>query len=87
MVVELDVLWSLAVRADEVFVSRRPLVLGVAGEHTLQTHADALNVLHWAPPLLAEKIKADDAVRVNMGVHRNRAIRKLDEDNFGRLYK
>jgi hypothetical protein len=62
MVVKLDVLWSLAVHADEIFVSRRPLVLGIAGKHALQAHADALNVLHWTPSLLAEEVKADDAV-------------------------
>lgn len=87
MVVELDVLWSEAVPADKVLVPLRALVLGVPRQHALQAHADALDVLHRTPSLLAEKVEADDAVRVDVRVDRDWAVGKLDEDDFGRLCK
>lgn len=52
-------------------VTRWPLVLGVGGQHTLEAHADTFHSLYRRPTRLAQKIKADDAVAVNVWVHRD----------------
>lgn len=43
---EVDIPRPLCVVSHEILVSRRPLLLGVARQHALQTHADALNVVN-----------------------------------------
>lgn len=85
MVIELNILRSLAVRADEVLIPGRSLVLRVPGEHALQAHTDALNILNRTPSLLAKEVEADDAVGIDVRVDRDRAVGKLDKDNLGRL--
>lgn len=86
VIVEVDVSGSLPVTAHELFVAGGPLVLGIAGQHALDAHADTLNVLHWTPSLLAEKIQADDAVGVDVGVHRDWTVGQLHKHDFGRLW-
>lgn len=85
MVVEVNVPGPQTVALDEVCVSRRSFVLGVAGQHTLQAHANSLDALDWAPALLAEEVEADDAVRVDMGVDRYGTVVLFLEDHFGGL--
>jgi hypothetical protein len=75
VVVEVDIPRSEAVRAYKVLVARRPLVLGVARQHALQAHADALDVLNGAPPLLAKQVETYDAIRVYVRVNRDRSVR------------
>lgn len=69
MVVEIDVPGPQAVASDELFVARRPLILGIARQHALETHADTLDVLYRAPSLLSQEIEADDAVRVDVRMY------------------
>lgn len=65
---EPDVAGPLCVPAYEFFVAGGSFVLGVARQHALDAHADALDVLDWAPALGAEQIEADDAIGVDVGV-------------------
>lgn len=83
MVVEVDVSRAQAVLSYEVLVSRRSLALCVPSEHALNGHANALHILHRAPSLRSKQVKADDAIRVDMGVHRYRAIVQLDKCHLG----
>lgn len=85
MVVELNVPGPLPVCADELLVAGGPLVLGVARQHALQAHAHALDVLDGAPALLAEEVEADDAVGVDVRVHRDGPVGGLDEGHLGGL--
>ena len=85
MVVEVYVPWPQAVPPDELLVAWRSLVLGVPCQHALQAHAHALDVLHGAPALLAEEVEADDAVGVDVGVHRDRSVGQVDEGYLGRF--
>lgn len=86
MVVEIDVPRPQSVAPYELFVSRRPLILGVSCQHALQGHAHALNVLHRAPSLLAQQVETDDAVRVNVGVYRYWSVGLLDKGHFRRFW-
>lgn len=86
MVVEIDVPRPQSIAPDELLVTRRALVLGVARQHALQGHAHALNVLHRAPSLLAQKVETDDAVRVDVGVYRYWSVGLLDEGHLRGLW-
>lgn len=86
MVVEVDVFRAQAVASDEFFVSRWAFVLGIACQHTLQAHAHALHILNRAPALLAQKVKTDDAVRVDMRVYGYRTVGQLDKGHLRRFY-
>lgn len=85
VVVKLNVPGPLPVPADELLVARRAFVLGVARQHALQAHAHALDVLDGAPPLLAEEVEADDAVGVDVRVHRDGSVGGLDKGYLGGL--
>lgn len=85
MVIEFNVPWAEPVAPDELFVPWWTLVLGIASEHTLDTHTDALYVLNWAPTLSTEKVEADKAVSVDVWMHGNGSIGKLDECDLGRF--
>lgn len=82
MVVKVDVFWSETVASDELLVSGRPLVLGIARQHALEAHAYALDVLDRTPALVAQEIEAYDAVGINVRMHGNRAVGLLDEGYF-----
>lgn len=86
MVVEVDIAGSLAVGPNEVSIARRPLVLRVAGQHALEAHAHALDVLDGAPALRAEQVKTYDAIRVDMGVNGDRPVGQLKKDDLGWLF-
>lgn len=86
MVVEIDVSGPQSVALDEFIVAWRPLILCVASQHALKTHADALNILHRTPALLAEQIKAYNAVRVDVRMYWYGSVWQLDEGHFGRFY-
>jgi len=43
---EANVPWPLRIPPHKIFITWRSLVLGVAGQHTLETHAHALNILN-----------------------------------------
>ncbi len=86
MVIELHVPGTQPVAPDELFVPRWTLVLRVARKHALNTHANALYVLDWTPTLSTEEIQADEAIRVDMRMHGNRPIGKLDESDLWRFY-
>lgn len=85
VVEKVNVSGSQTVASHKLLVSRWSLVLNVAGQHALQAHADALDVLDWTPALVAEEIEADDAIRVDVGVYRYRAVVFLLEHHFRRL--
>jgi hypothetical protein len=85
VVVELDVSGPLPVAAHKVLVAWGALVLGVAREHALQRHAHTLDVLDRAPALVAEQVKADDAIRVYVRVHRYRMIPVVGKGDLWRL--
>jgi hypothetical protein len=50
---KLDIAWSLLVAFDKLLVSGRTLILRIAGEHALYTHAHALGTLDRTPSLCA----------------------------------
>lgn len=77
--------WSLRVVPDKVLVSRWSLLLGVAREHTLETDAHALYVMHWTPPLSVEEVEADDAVRIDVRMPRYGVRLVFHEDYFRSL--
>jgi hypothetical protein len=86
VVVELDIPWAQPITPHKFFVSWWTLVLGIASQHTLDAHADALHVLDRTPALLAQKIETDEAVGVDMGMHRNWPVRELDKCDLWRFY-
>jgi hypothetical protein len=87
VVIELDILRPKPISADKFLISLGSFVLRVPRQHALQAHADALDILHRRPPLLAEQVETDDPVRVDVRMHRDGSVGKLHEDNFGWLYK
>jgi hypothetical protein len=56
VVVKFHIPWAQPVAPYKLFIPRRTLVLRVASEHALDTHADTLNILDWTPTLSAEEI-------------------------------
>jgi hypothetical protein len=82
VVIEFDVPRTQPVAPHKLLISWRALVLGVAGKHTLNAHAYALNVLDGTPALLAQEIKADDTVRVYVRMHRNWTVRESHEGDL-----
>jgi hypothetical protein len=85
MVIELHVPRAQPVAPNKLFISGRALVLCIASEHALDTHADALYILNRTPTLSTEEIQADEAIRIDMRMHGNRSIGKLDESDLGRF--
>ena len=83
VVEKVNVFRPQAVGFHKLLVPWRPLVLGVAREHALQAHADALDILHGAPPLLAEEIQADDAVGIYVWVDGDRPIGQVYKRDLG----
>jgi len=85
VVIKINVPWSPSIISHKVFVAFWPLVLRIAGQHTLYAHAYALDILHGTPALGAEEVEADYAVGVNVWVHRDRTVDDIDESHFWRL--
>lgn len=85
VVVKLDVFWPQPVVPDEFSIPRWPLVFGIAGQHALQAHAYALDVLNRTPASGTEQVQTDDAVGVDVRVDRNRPIRQMDEYDLRRF--
>lgn len=86
LVDEPDISGPLGVSTDKFLVTGGTLVLGVACQHALDAHADALDVVDGAPALGAEQIEADDAVGVNVRVDGDRPLRRFGyECDFGRF--
>lgn len=50
------------VSLDKFFIPRRTLILGVAGQHALYAHADALCALYRTPPLAIKQVETYNAV-------------------------
>lgn len=82
---ELDIAWSLPVASDKFVIASRSLIERVARQHALDAHAYALCVLNWAPALAAQKVEADDSIRVNVWMHGYRAVRRFIEGDLGWL--
>lgn len=82
---KVDVPRPLGVVLDEVFISRRSLLLRVAREHALQTDAHALHIVYGTPAGTIEKVEADDAVGVDVRVPGYWVRIVLDENYFGCL--
>lgn len=61
--------WPQGVAPHKLLVPRWSLILGVACQHALDAHADALNVLDGGPALRAEEVEADVAVGIHVRVH------------------
>lgn len=74
MVIKIDVPWPSSIVQHKTLVSFWPLVLAVPSQHALYAHADALHVLYRAPALGTQEVEADDAIRVDVGVHWDRTI-------------
>lgn len=87
MIVEVDISWPQSVASNELVISRWSFVLLVASQHALYAHTHALDVLHWTPALTAEQIETNDAVRIDVGMHRNRSLGRLNECDLGGLYR
>ena len=86
VVVEINILRPQSVGSDELFISRRSLVLCVPRQHALQTHADAFDILYGTPPLLAQQVETNDAVGVDVRVYRDRSVLELDKGYFRGLW-
>lgn len=82
---KLDVPRPRCVVPYEVLVAWWPLLLRVAREHALETHADALYVVHGAPAGSVEEVEADNAVGVDVWVPRYGMRVVLNEDHFRSL--
>lgn len=87
MIIEVNVSRSQSVAFDELVVPRRSFVFLVASQHALYAHADALNVLHGTPALAAEQVQANYAIRVDVRVHGNRSLGRLNEGNLWGFYE
>ena len=85
VVIELHVPRTQAVASDELFVPGRALVLCIASEHALNTHADALYILNRTPALSTKEIQTYDAICVDMRMHWDWSIGKLDESDLRRF--
>jgi hypothetical protein len=83
VVEKVNVFRPQAVAAYKLLVPWRSLILSVAREHALQAHAHALDILHGAPPLLAEEVEADDAVGVYVWVDGDRAVGQVYKRDLG----
>ena len=83
VVEKVDIFRPQAVAAHKLLVPWRALTLSVSREHALQAHADALDILHRAPPLLAEEVEADDAVGVYVRVDGDRPVGQVDKRDLG----
>ena len=82
VVIELNVPRTKSIAPHKFLIPWRTLVLGVACQHALNAHTDALHVLYWTPTLLTKKIETNKAVGIYVRVHRNRSVRQLDEGNL-----
>ncbi len=82
MVVEINIPGPPSIIGHETLVALRALILRIARQHALQAHADALYILDWRPPLLAQQIEADDAIRVDVGMHRYGTVRRQGEGHL-----
>lgn len=82
-----NISWPLRISPYEILVARRSFILGVASQHTLNAHADALNILDGAPALGAEEVKANDAVGIDVWVDGDGTFGDMVyECYFGRFY-
>lgn len=68
VILEVNIPRPTAIRSNEIAVPRRPLVARVRRQHTLNTHADALDRLHGRPSSRAEQVQADNPVAVDVRV-------------------
>ena len=59
---------SLRIPPHKFLIPGWPLVLRVPRQHALQTHTDALDILHRTPSRGTEEVEADDAVAVDVWV-------------------
>lgn len=82
---KLHVSRSRAVGFNELFVAFWSLVFGIAREHTLNTHTDTFGTLYWTPALCSQKVEANNAVRVDMRVHRDGTVWSLFKSDLRRF--
>lgn len=68
IVLKVNIPRPTAIRSHEIVVPRRPLVARIRRQHTLDTHADALDRLHGRPPGRAEQVQTDNPVAVDVRV-------------------
>lgn len=85
MVVEVNVSWSEAVAPHKLVITSGSLILLVSGQHALYAHADTLYVLYGTPALVSEKIQADNAVGVYVGMHWDRSLGCFHERDLRRF--
>lgn len=85
VVEELNVAGPQFVAPHKVRVAGRSLVFVVTSQHALNAHTHTLDALDGAPARLSEEVEADDAVGVDMGMHRDWAILLLVKCDLGWL--
>ena len=73
LVDKVDVTDTTAVGGNEFLVASGSLITIVGGKHALKAHADALDCLYWRPTGGTQEVKADNAIAVDVGMHRDRA--------------
>lgn len=73
----------LNIPSHKLLVTGWTLILGIPRQHALYAHAYARDVLHGAPALGVEKVQADDAVGVDVGVYGDGALVGYHECYFG----
>ena len=85
VVVKVNVARPLTVGPNKLGVSRWTLILGIASQHALETHANTLDILYGAPALGPEEVKANNAIGIDVRMYGYRSIGKLLENNFRRF--
>jgi hypothetical protein len=74
MIIEINIPRSSPVISHKLLISLRSFILRVPRQHALQAHAYAA--------LLAEQVKTDDAVRVDVWVHGYWSVGAEEEGYF-----
>jgi hypothetical protein len=82
MIIKIDIPRPSPIICHKLLVSFWPLIFRVPRQHALQTHAYTLYVLDGQPPLSAEEVETDYAVRVDVWVHGYWAVGAEDEGYF-----
>ena len=83
VVQEIDIARTPSIAPHKLLITWRPFVLHIPCEHTLYTHADALDVLDGTPALSAQQIQTNDAVGVDVRVDGDGTVGAEEEGDLG----
>lgn len=77
----------LSIVLDKILITRRPLLLGIARQHALQTDTNTLDIVDGAPALAVKQIETDDAVGVDVRVPGDGVGVVADEYDFWSFWR